>query len=76
MSRPGRRSTPGTTPGHHGLYHAYQIRAGEQVIHRTDPTTCGRPPFWKFLDDAGRRCVVFDAFMDYPLPGFRGVQVH
>ena len=66
----------GTTPGHHGLYHAYQIRAGEQVIHRTDPTTCGRPPFWKFLDDAGRRCVVFDAFMDYPLPGYRGVQVH
>ena len=66
----------GTTPGHHGLYHAYQIRAGEQVIHRTDPTTCGRPPFWKFLDDAGRRCVIFDAFMDYPLPGYRGVQVH
>jgi predicted AlkP superfamily phosphohydrolase/phosphomutase len=65
----------GTTPGHHGLYHAYQIRAGEQLIHRTEPSTCAQPPFWKYLDDAGRRCVVFDAFMDYRLPGFRGVQI-
>lgn len=65
----------GTTPGHHGLYHAYQIRAGEQLIHRTEPASCGQPPFWKYLDEAGRRCVIFDAFMDYPLPGFRGAQI-
>jgi predicted AlkP superfamily phosphohydrolase/phosphomutase len=66
----------GTNPGQHGMYHAYQIRAGEQEIHRTLPEQSGRPPFWKHLDDAGRKCIVFDAFMDYPLPGFRGVQVH
>lgn len=65
----------GMTPGHHGLYHAYQIRAGEQVIHRTEPQSAGQPPFWKYLDDAGRRCVIFDAFMDYRLPGFKGVQI-
>lgn len=65
----------GTTPGQHGMYHAYQIRAGDQLIHRTEPQWCARPPFWKFLDDAGRKCVVFDAFMDYLLPGFKGVQV-
>lgn len=65
----------GTTPGQHGMYHAYQIRAGEQVIHRTLPQQAGRPPFWKHLDDAGRKCIVFDAFMDYPLPGFKGVQL-
>lgn len=65
----------GTTPGQHGMYHAYQIRAGEQLIHRTDPTRCGQPPFWKYLDDAGRRCIILDAFMDYRLPGFKGMQV-
>lgn len=65
----------GTTPGHHGLYHAYQIREGSQLIHRTDPANCGQPPFWKYLDAAGRRCIIFDAFMDYRLPGFRGMQI-
>ena len=61
----------GTTPGQHGMYHAYQIRAGEQVIHRTEPARCGQSPFWKFLDDAGRRCIIFDAFMNYPGAGLQ-----
>ncbi|TAK55113.1 MAG: hypothetical protein EPO25_04965 [Gammaproteobacteria bacterium] len=65
----------GTTPGHHGMYHAYQVRAGVLGVHRTQPQWCGQPPFWKFLDQAGRRCVIFDAFMDYRLPDFRGVQI-
>ena len=65
----------GTTPGHHGMYHAYQVRAGDQLVHRTEPQWCGQPPFWKFLDDAGRKCIVFDAFMNYRLPDFKGVQI-
>lgn len=65
----------GTTPGHHGLYHAYQITGGAQEIHRARPETCGRPPFWKYLDDAGRKCIIFDAFMNYRLEGFKGVQI-
>lgn len=65
----------GATPGHHGMYHAYQIRAGEQVIHRTEPGRIGLPPFWKLLDEAGRRCIVLDAFMDHPLPHFGGIQI-
>lgn len=65
----------GVTPGRHGLYHAYQVRAGDQRIQRTTPAWCARPPFWKHLDDAGRRCIVLDAFMDWPLSGFRGQQV-
>lgn len=65
----------GTGPGQHGLYHAYQVYAGEQLIRRPDPSGAGRPPFWKFLDDAGRKCIVFDAFMDYALPGFKGQQI-
>ena len=65
----------GTTPGRHGLYHAYQVRAGDQRVQRTLPEWCARPPFWKFLDDAGRRCIVFDAFMDLRLPDFKGIQI-
>ncbi len=65
----------GATPGHHGLYHAYQARAGTQALHRTRAEWCALPPFWKLLDDAGRKCLVMDAFMDYPLPGFRGTQI-
>ena len=65
----------GTSPGQHGMYHAYQVRAGDQRVHRTEPEWSGQPPFWKFLDDAGRRCVVFDAFMNYRLPDFKGVQI-
>ena len=65
----------GTTPGHHGMYHAYQTRAGEQTALRTRPEWCARPPFWKFLDDAGRKSIVMDAFMNHPLESFRGIQV-
>ncbi|HET7585382.1 MAG TPA: alkaline phosphatase family protein [Gemmatimonadaceae bacterium] len=65
----------GATPGHHGMYHAYQVRPHEQGVHRTRPADCALPPFWKHLDDAGRRCIIFDAFMSYPLSGFRGIQL-
>jgi predicted AlkP superfamily phosphohydrolase/phosphomutase len=65
----------GTGPGQHGLYHAYQVYSGQQLIRRPDPSGAGRPPFWKYLDDAGRRCVIFDAFMDYPLANFKGQQI-
>jgi len=65
----------GTRPGQHGMYHAYQIRAGEQEVHRTCADEIGKPPFWKYLDDAGVKTIVFDAFMNAPLDGFRGVQI-
>lgn len=65
----------GTTPGKHGMYHAYQISPGEQDVHRTRADECAQAPFWKFLDAAGRRCIIMDAFMSFPLPGFRGLQI-
>jgi predicted AlkP superfamily phosphohydrolase/phosphomutase len=65
----------GTTPGQHGMYHAYQIRAGDQDAHRTRADECARPPFWKFLDDAGKQCIILDAFMNYPLRDFGGIQI-
>ncbi len=65
----------GASPGFHGLYHAYQVRPHEQGVHRTDPAECGLPPFWRYLDEAGRKCIVFDAFMDHRLKDFRGTQI-
>jgi predicted AlkP superfamily phosphohydrolase/phosphomutase len=65
----------GTYPGDDGVYHAIQIRAGEQKLHALRPHDCAHPPFWKFLDEAGRRCIVMDAFIGYPLADFNGVQV-
>lgn len=65
----------GTNPGRHGLYHAYQVKTGVPGLLRTDPHWCALPPFWEELDRAGRKCIVFDAFMDYPLPSFSGIQI-
>ena len=65
----------GARPGHHGLYHAYQARAGTQALHRTRVEWGALPAFWQLLDRAGRRCLVMDAFMDRPLDDFGGTQI-
>ena len=65
----------GTRPGAHGMYHAYQIKAGEQEVHRTAASEIGVQPFWKYLDDAGARCIVVDAFMNTGVAGFGGIQI-
>ena len=59
----------------HGIYHAYQIRAGEQDVHRTAASEIALAPFWKHLDDAGARCIVVDAFMNAPVAGFGGIEI-
>jgi predicted AlkP superfamily phosphohydrolase/phosphomutase len=66
----------GTLPGSHGVYHAYRVRSGEQGILRSDARVCAVPPFWRSLDDQGKRCIVIDAFFTYPLDPFRGIQVN
>jgi predicted AlkP superfamily phosphohydrolase/phosphomutase len=66
----------GARPGHHGMYHAYQIRAGDQDVHRTMASEMGLAPFWKELDQGGVECTVLDAFMTSPVEGFRGIQIH
>lgn len=64
----------GTSPGVHGISHAYHVRAGEQQI-RFGQFDLGVPPFWKYLDDAGRRCIIVDAFAGSAVKGFKGVQI-
>lgn len=65
----------GTSPGAHGLSHAYQVRGGQQEIQRIDPRRCAKPPFWRYLDTAGRKCIVMDAFVNAPLDRFEGIQI-
>ncbi|GBD44888.1 hypothetical protein HRbin40_02380 [bacterium HR40] len=65
----------GCHPGRHGLYHAFQVRAGSRGIHRADPRWRAVEPFWVTLDRAGRRVIVADAFMDAPVADFRGIQI-
>jgi predicted AlkP superfamily phosphohydrolase/phosphomutase len=64
----------GTLPGVHGVSHAYHVRAGEQRIRFGD-FHFGAPPFWKYLDDAGLKCIVMDAFASVPVKDFNGIQI-
>jgi len=65
----------GAHPGKHGLFHAYQVRPGEQQCHRTHAKDTALPPFWKILDEKGKKCVILDAFMTCPVEDFRGIHV-
>jgi len=65
----------GVSPGTHGLYHAYQTRAGLRGVERARPDRCGAPAWWEDLDRAGRKTVVMDAFMTAPLDPFDGIQI-
>jgi predicted AlkP superfamily phosphohydrolase/phosphomutase len=64
----------GTLPGVHGVSHAYHVRAGDQRIRFGD-FQMGVPPFWKYLEDAGRKCIVMDAFGSVPVKDFNGIQI-
>jgi predicted AlkP superfamily phosphohydrolase/phosphomutase len=66
----------GTNPGKHGIYNFFQASPYAYEINRVKANQCGQPPFWKYLDDSGKRCIVIDAPFDYAIDGFRGVQVH
>lgn len=65
----------GTPPDRHGLYHAWVMRPGRQAPERPRSDESPAAPVWKLLSDAGRRCVVMDAFMSCPYEPFNGVQI-
>jgi len=65
----------GTLPGKHGVYYPYQPHPGEQLARHIGLEQYGEHPFWKSLDEAGKRCVVLDAPETFPVNGFRGVQI-
>jgi len=65
----------GVGPGEHGVYFTFQPAPGVQGYQRFHEGLYGRPTFWRLLDEAGRRCTVFDAPYTHPEPGFRGTQL-
>jgi predicted AlkP superfamily phosphohydrolase/phosphomutase len=65
----------GTLPGKHGVYYPYQPCPAQQLARHIGPDQYGELPFWKTLDDAGKRCVILDAPETFPITGFRGVQI-
>jgi predicted AlkP superfamily phosphohydrolase/phosphomutase len=65
----------GTLPGKHGVYYPYQPHPGEQLPRHIGREQYGEQPFWKILDESGKRCVVLDAPETFPVNGFQGVQI-
>lgn len=65
----------GVGPGEHGIYFTFQPAPGVQGYRRFHEGLYGRPTFWRLLDEAGRRCTVFDAPFTHPEPGFAGTQL-
>ncbi len=65
----------GAAPDEHGLYHAYVMHPGHQSPVRPRPEQSPVPFLWRLLDDAGKHCVIMDAFMTCPLQPFRGAQI-
>ncbi len=65
----------GVAPDHHGLYHAFVMRDGEQAPVRPDPAACPHPWVWKTLSDHGKSCIVADAFMSCPVDSATATQL-
>jgi predicted AlkP superfamily phosphohydrolase/phosphomutase len=66
----------GATPGDHGVYFTFQPAPGLQGYQRFHEGLYGRPTFWRLLDGAGRRCVIFDPPYSHPESGFCGAYIH
>ncbi|UCF90897.1 MAG: alkaline phosphatase family protein [Desulfobacterales bacterium] len=65
----------GTLPGDHGVYYTYQAGKSDQVAKRIGIGQYGKPPIWKILDEAGKRCIVMDTPYTFPEEGYNGIQI-
>lgn len=61
--------------GHHGSYSYRQLLPGTYTTQLLSPADFDARPFWLDLDDAGRRCVIFDVPLVRPLPLRHGVHI-
>jgi predicted AlkP superfamily phosphohydrolase/phosphomutase len=59
---------------HQVVFH-WQLRPGTQRIQNIPPEMLRRPPFWKYLSDAGRRSTVVSVYGAPALDDFLGTQV-
>jgi predicted AlkP superfamily phosphohydrolase/phosphomutase len=65
----------GVGPGYHGYVHSTQLRPGTYETERAGAGHVQVRPFYKFLGDAGPRCVVLDLPGDFPQAAFNGLQI-
>jgi predicted AlkP superfamily phosphohydrolase/phosphomutase len=66
----------GTNPAKHGMtFHHMQLVSGTYHIDKFSADQVGRDPFWRYLNEAGKRCAIVDAPVTCPLPDFKGIQV-
>lgn len=62
----------GTMPGRHGVYYPYQPTPGRQFARRIEADQYGASTFWRRVDQAGRRCLVYDIPETFPESSFAG----
>jgi predicted AlkP superfamily phosphohydrolase/phosphomutase len=65
----------GTMPGKHGVYYTFQPSPGQQGVQRFGPDQYGQPPLWQILNEAGKRCIIFDAPYTHPHRKYQGIQI-
>ena len=59
----------------HRLHADRQLITGEYRIGHVRPDAAARPPFWRYLSDAGIRSIVLGAYSAPVLEDFNGLQV-
>jgi predicted AlkP superfamily phosphohydrolase/phosphomutase len=57
-----------------GFYHR-QLKTGSYEIVKKYADQVGRNPFWKILGEMGKRILVFDIPVTYPIESARGIQI-
>jgi predicted AlkP superfamily phosphohydrolase/phosphomutase len=64
----------GCSPGKHGRYYMLQMRPGHNAVARIRADHCFRVPFWSYLPEGDRVCIV-DVPMKAPSPRMNGLQI-
>lgn len=57
----------GTGAGYHGIYQHLVWDPERMGLRRIGPDWSYHRPFWKDLEDQGKRCIVFDVPYTYPV---------
>jgi predicted AlkP superfamily phosphohydrolase/phosphomutase len=66
----------GTDVGDHQAVIDRHLESGSYRIVDVPAESIRRPPFWRYLSDAGVRSTVASIYSSMSLPSFRGTQVH
>ena len=65
----------GCLPANHGILHDFHHRADAYQLQATKGADCRRPFFWQVAGQAGRRVIVLNVPMSYPVQPLNGVML-